>query len=184
VDLSRLSQGDKIAAISAVILLAVMSFFSWFEATNELDIALSSAPGLDTTPNAWQAFQWTDLVLLFTCFAAIVCVAVKAAGAEGDFPLSTIVTLLGAISTIFVLYRVVDPPRDTSTKLGVFLGLISAAALTYGGWLAMQSEGTSFDDAANRLGGGGGDVGGPGPGAPPSTPPPPPPPSGGNPPAH
>jgi hypothetical protein len=114
-----------------------------------------------------------------------------------DFPLSTVVTVAGALSTLLVLYRILDPPADADRKFGVFLGLILAAVLTYGGWLAMQEEGTSFQDAADRFGGGdgpgaGGTGAGPGPGAPadpgagraepPSAPPPPPPPPSGNPP--
>ena len=184
-DVTRLSQGEKVAAGSAIILFIVM-FFSWFGAPeNDITRALGAA-GVDTTANAWQSFDFIDIVLLATIVVAVGAAVLKAAAARVDFPLSTIVTVLGALSTILVLYRIIDPPSEASRKFGVFLGVIFAAALTYGGWLAMQSEGTSFQDAADRLGGGG-DVGGPGPGPgggePPSAPPPPPPPSGGAPPS-
>ena len=59
---------------------------------------------------------------------------------------------------------------DVGRSIGVFLGLIAAAGVAYGGWTAMQEEGTSFADQADRLGGGGDD-------APPPPPPPPPPPA-------
>ena len=173
VDLSRLSQGDKIAAASAVVLLVVMSFFSWFETNDQIAVILSTAPGVDSTPNAWQSFHVIDIVLLFTCVAAIASTAVKASEADFDFPMSTIVTVLGALSTILVLYRVVDPPADYSTKLGIFLGLISAAALTYGGWLEMEDEGTAFEDSAHRHSSDDPDAGPGSGGNPPSTPPPP-----------
>jgi hypothetical protein len=196
-DVNRLSQGEKIAGGSALLLFIVM-FFSWFGLPDSaLTNALGSA-GFDTTANAWQAFDFIDIVLLITVVVAVAAVIATASDTRIDFPLSTVVTVLGALSTILVLYRIIDPPSDASRKLGVFLGFIFAAALTYGGWLAMQTEGTSFQDAADRLQGGGRgggpgpgpggpDPGGPGPGGgePPSAPPPPPPPppTGGNPPS-
>jgi hypothetical protein len=189
-DLNRLSQGEKIAGGFAVGLFIVM-FFSWFGLPDNAFTNALGAAGVDTSANAWQSFDFIDIILLVTVVVAVGAAVAKAADARIDFPLSTIVTVLGALSTILVLYRIIDPPGDASRKFGVFLGLIFAAAVTYGGWLAMQTEGTSFQDAADRLGGGGGDVGGPGPGAPgggeppsapPPPPPPPPPPSGGNPP--
>ena len=42
---------------------------------------------------------------------------------------------------------------DVSRKIGVFLGLIAAVGIAYGGWRAMQEEGTSFGDQADRVGG-------------------------------
>jgi hypothetical protein len=202
-DVNRLSQGEKIAAGSGVLLFIVM-FFSWFGASGDVE-ALGNAVGVDTSFNAWQSFDFIDLILFVTVVAAVGAAGAKAADARVDFPLSTVVTGLGGLSTLLVLYRVLDPPGDASRKFGLFLGLILAAALTYGAWLAMQEEGTSFQDAADRVGGGGSD---PGSGAgggdtyapppaddpyaappppsdePPSAPPPPPPPpSGGAPPS-
>jgi hypothetical protein len=200
-DVNRLSQGEKIAAGSGVLLFIVM-FFSWFGASGDIE-ALGQAVGVDTSFNAWQSFDFIDLVLLVTVLAAVGAAAAKAADARIDFPLSAVVTGLGGLSTLLVLYRLIDPPGDASRKFGVFLGLILAAALTYGAWLAMQEEGTSFQDAADRVGGGRGPGSGAGDRdtyAPPSAddpyaapppagdepreapPPPPPPPSGGAPP--
>jgi hypothetical protein len=201
-DVNRLNQGEKIAAGSGVVLFIAM-FLSWFGApSNDFTNALGAA-GVDTTLNAWQSFDFIDLFLLLTAVVAVGAAAAKAADARVDFPLSSIVTVLGAISTILVLYRIIDPPGSLDRKFGVFLGLILAALLTYGGWLAMQDEGASFGDAADRLGGdrasgaGGGDhyatpreddpYASPPPASdePPSAPPPPPPPppSGGAPPS-
>jgi hypothetical protein len=200
-DVNRLSQGEKIAAGSGVLLFIVM-FFAWFGASGDIE-ALGQAVGVDTSFNAWQSFDFIDLVLLVTVLAAVGAAAAKAADTRIDFPLSAVVTGLGGLSTLLVLYRLIDPPGDASRKFGVFLGLIFAAALTYGAWLAMQEEGTSFQDAADRVGGGRGTASGVGDrdtyapppaddpyAAPPpagdepgsAPPPPPPPPSGGAPP--
>jgi uncharacterized membrane protein YgcG len=179
-DVNKLGQGEKVAAGSAIVLFIVM-FFSWFGAPDNAITNALGAAGVDTTANAWQSFDFIDLVLLLTIVVAVAAAVVKASDTPVEFPLSTAVTVLGGLSTLLVLYRILDPPSDASRKFGVFLGLLLAAALTYGGWLAMQEEGTSFQDASDRFGGGGGggDIGGGGGdigGEPPSAPPPPPPP--------
>ena len=192
-DVNRLSQGEKIAAGSAIALFIVM-FFPWFGAPEAIE-ELAGAAGVDTgSANAWDALELIRFVLLAAILVAVGAAFAKASESRVDFPLSTIVTVLGALSTLLLLYRILDPPDEASRKIGVFLGVVLAALLTYGGWLAMQEEGTTFGDAADRFGGGDGpNVGGPGPGAgpdpgagraePPSAPPPPPPPPpSGNPP--
>src|SRR4051812_12898714 len=184
-DLNKLTQGQKIAAGSAIALFIVM-FFSWFGAPdNEITNALNSA-GVDTSANAWQSFDFIDLVLLATIIVAVGAAALIASGTRVNLPVppGVLTTLLGGLSTLLVLYRILDPPSSLDRKWGVFLGLILAGAVTYGGWRTMEEEGSSFQDAADRLSSGGGrDRGGPrerppsgGPPPPPSSPPPPPPP--------
>ena len=82
---------------------------------------------------------------------------------------SAITAGLGILGTLFVLYRVIDPVEDLSREYGLFLGLVAVAGIAFGGWLAMQEEGTTFGGEADRLGGGGA-----APGTGPPAPPPPP----------
>ena len=70
---------------------------------------------------------------------------------------------LGILSVLLIIYRIISPPDggagdliDISRGIGVYLGLIAAIGIAYGGWTAMQEEGTSFSDQADRFGGGGG----------------------------
>ena len=153
-DVNRLSQGEKVAAGSAIILFIVM-FISWFEAPGgEFVRQVASAVGADTSFNAWQSFDFIDIVLLITVVVAVGAGVAKAADARVNFPLSTLVTVLGALSTILVLYRIINPPSELDRKFGVFLGVIFAAALTYGGWLAMQAEIDRLVSAPERAPGG------------------------------
>jgi len=181
----RLSTGEKIAGISAVLLFIFM-FFDWFGVGGDVGNAINSF-GIDTSINAWGAFDFIDLFLFLTTVVTVGAVVAIAVDAEVDFPLVSVVAVLGAISFLLVLFRIIDPPGDLDRKFGVFLGLLSTAGIAYGGYRAMREEGTTFGDAADRLGGGpgagpGAGAGGPGSGgtAPPpppsSTPPPPPPP--------
>ncbi len=173
-DFTRLSQGEKIAGIAGIALFIIM-FLSWFGAPDNAFTAAANSAGVDTTFNAWQSFDFIDIVLMVTVIAAVGLAVLAMSEAEVGLPVaaSAVVAALGALSTVLVLYRILDPPADASRKFGVFLGLIAAAAVAYGGWQAMQEEGTSFSDEAGRVGGGGdAGTGAPPPPATPSNPPP------------
>jgi len=146
-DVNRLNMGEKIAGISGIVLLILMTFIDWFE-------------GL----NAWQAFGLIDFVLLLAVAAAVALAVLAATQSNVDLPiaLSTVVTGLGALSVILIIFRIISPPdfgldeffgqdAEIGRSIGVFLGLIAAAGIAAGGWLAMQDEGASFGD----VGGGG-----------------------------
>ena len=180
-----------------------MILFSWFG----IEVAGFGSP---EGANAFEAFGIIDIVLLITAIAAVALPVMSMTQSQVDMPvaLSAIVALLGIVSVLLILFRIISPPdfgipdavdigfgevennTDTTRKIGVFLGLLAAIGVAFGGWRAMQEEGTSFGSAADRAGdrfGGGpgaGDPPPPGPGAPPpgGQAPPPPPASGGPPP--
>lgn len=180
--MDRLSMGEKVAGVSAVLLFIVM-FFAWFgfDTGAAGDFAEQFGVDIETSAsfNAWESFDFIDLVLLLTIVVTLVAVGMRMADMEITFPISTVVTLLGAVSVLLIIYRIIDPPGEAGREFGVYLGLILAGALTYGGYSAMDEEGTSFGDAADHFSGGPEDPGGQGappPPPPPSQPPPPPPP--------
>lgn len=181
--MDRLSTGEKIAGGSAVLLFIFM-FFDWFK------VDVSSGDGLFSLSvggSAWEAFSYTDLFLLLTIVVAIAVVIIRMSDAlvEPRVPLNAVAAVLGAISVLLILYRIIDPPGDTggvpgvdiSPALGAFLGLIAAAALTYGAYRAMQEEGTSFGEIGDQFSSRDSGSGPPRPpsSTPPSPPPPPPP---------
>lgn len=199
-DLDKLNTGEKLAGASGIALFLIMIVFSWFG----IEVAGFGSP---EGANAFQAFGFIDIVLLLTAIVAVALPAMALMQARVDLPvaLSAIVALFGIISVVLILFRIISPPdfgipsnvdvgfgevdtgADTSRKIGVFLGLLSAIGVAAGGWLAMQEEGTSFgaarDQARDRMSGGSGG-GGPTPPGGPSGPsagetPPPPPASGG-----
>ena len=174
-DVNRLTQGEKIAAGSAIALFIIM-FLKWY--------GVDEAGGAGDL-SAWDAFDFIDLILLLTIIVTVGAAAAKASATRIDFPLSTAIAVLGGLSTLLVLFRLIVTPDidvivgeiDLSRSYGVFLGLIAAAGIAYGGWRAMDEEGTSFQDAADRFSGPGDGPGtGAGPGDRGATPPPPPPP--------
>jgi hypothetical protein len=178
-DLDRLSTGEKIAGAAAIVLFISM-FFAWFGFGNpaeELENQLGVDVGGSFSFNAWESFDFIDLVLLVTVVVTLGAVIAQATDAIIDFPLNPLVAVLGGLSTLLVLYRIIDPPGGADREFGVFLGLVFSALVAYGGYKAMQEEGSSFAEVGDRFSGGRGGRGG-GPTQPPSsTPPPPPPPN-------
>ena len=206
-DINRLTLGERIAAASGVLLLIVM-FLNWFgisegdlqagdlsgeEARDLTELALSQGLTEDSTSlnvNAWESFSFIDIILLLGIIAAVGFAVAKAASQSPRLPVpsSAIIAGLGILGTLLVLYRIIDPPYSLNREIFVFVGLILAAGIAYGGFRAMQEEGTSFKEIGDNLGdrggpGAGGSPGG-GTGAPPppasggtAPPPPPPPPS-------
>ncbi|MGB7589441.1 MAG: hypothetical protein WBM00_12120 [Solirubrobacterales bacterium] len=102
---------------------------------------------------------------------------------EPPISLNAIVAGLGGLAVLLILYRIISPPSfgsfgavsvDGTLKFGIFLGLIAAAGVAFGGYSAMREEGATFSGAGDRLSGGGSGGQPPG-GGPPASPPPPPP---------
>lgn len=178
----RLSTGEKISAVSAILLFVFM-FFDWF------GVEVSDVPGFSGTVSssgggsAWDALDVIPIFLMLAIVAAIGVAVIRLTDADVEPPVSmnAIVAGLGGFAVLLILYRIVSPPDfgsfggvsvDATLKFGIFLGLIAAAGIAYGGYRAMREEGATFGGEADRLGGGGAQQPPAG-----STPPPPPPPA-------
>jgi hypothetical protein len=185
-DADRLGRGEQIAGICAVILFIFM-FFNWFSLPDEVNgvptgVGLAEAAGIDTSINAWQAYDFTDLILLVTIVVAAGGAVATLMARDVALPVaaSAITAGLGILSFVFVAFSILNTPSegpiDLDRSWGVFVGLVLTAGIAYGGWMSMQEEGTSFGDQVDRVQGGGG---APPPPPPPAAPPPGGPPAGG-----
>jgi hypothetical protein len=183
----KLNTGEKVSAVSAILLFVFM-FFDWF------GVKVSGVPGFSGSiegggGSAWDALDVIPIFLMLAIVTAIGVAIVRLTDADLEPPVSlnAIVAALGGLAVLLILYRIIDPPGgegiagvsvDVTLKFGIFLGLLAAAGIAYGGYSAMREEGATFGDAADRLSGGGGGqppAGGPPPPA--QQPPPPPPPA-------
>jgi uncharacterized membrane protein YhaH (DUF805 family) len=180
-DVHRLSTGEKIAGVSAILLFIFM-FFDWFTVSASNGLVSISVGG-----SAWDALDVIPIILLIAILAAVAVAVVRLTEAdfEPTISMNAVVAILGIISVLLILYRIISPPDSgfsgvsVDPAVGIFLGLIAAAGMAYGGYRAMQEEGASFGEIGDRLGSGNGrGRGGPGSGGQPpsSTPPSPPPP--------
>jgi hypothetical protein len=193
-EVDKLSTGEKVSAVSAVLLFVFM-FFDWF------GVEVSGVPGFSGTVSsseggsAWDALDVIPIFLMLAIVVALGVAVIRLTDADVEPPISmnAIVAALGGLAVLLILYRIVFPPDfgsfggvsvDATLRFGIFLGLLAAAGIAYGGYSAMREEGATFGGEADRLSGGGGGqppAGGP---PPPSSqqPPPPPPPQSQNPP--
>lgn len=160
-DVNKLSTGERVAGGAGIALFIIM-FIGWWGAPDvnvDLggiggDVNVSGGIG---SANAWQAASFLDLIWALAALSGVALALVAGSQSKPNLPvaLSAIVAGLGGLATLTILYRILDTPFDLTRKVGVFLGLIAAAGITYGGWVAMQEEGTTFSDQADRLQGDG-----------------------------
>ena len=151
-DRNRLSQGELIAGVAAVVLFFAM-FMDWYGAKVKAGPLGTFGGGLGG-PNAWQSFSLIDLILLLTILIAVGVAVLRGLNRLPDmpYPPATLIAIAGAIAFLLVLFRLIVQPFDVpdgvdiTRKLGIWLGLIASAGMAYGGWRAMQEAGTSFGD--------------------------------------
>jgi hypothetical protein len=142
VDLNRVRTGELLAGVGGGVLLVDLFLVKWFghhEQTRGARIPTSVLPDV----NGWHSLDNTRWLLLLTALAALALVYLTARHRAPALPVaaSVIATVLGALATLFVLYRVIDHPADGLTaQVGLFLGLVAAAAVFAGGYLAMRDE--------------------------------------------
>lgn len=189
-EVDKLNTGEKVSAVSAILLFIFM-FFDWF------GVKITGVSGFsgDVSGSGGSAWDALDVIPIFLMLAIVVAIGVAVirltdADLEPPVSLNAIVAGLGGFAVLLILYRIVSPPDfgsfggvsvDATLKFGIFLGLIAAAGIAYGGYSAMREEGATFGGEADRLSGGPGGgqppAGGPPPPPPSQQPPPPPPPS-------
>jgi hypothetical protein len=194
-DISRLRRADQIVGGGAIALFIFMFFFKWFGGSFSGALPGGSVSGASSSSTGWDSFTTSRWIWLITIVVALGTVIASAAARRIESPVqpSVVLTALGALSTILIFYRIVHHPSASASfggfhasygiKVGIWLGLIASLAITYGGYLMMQAEGTSLADVRQQASGaftgitvpGGGPSGGSGaataaPGAPPAAP--------------
>lgn len=160
--LGRLRAGEAIAVASALALFVVM-FFSWYgaEVSGQVgEIALGGGSGAGGS--AWQSLDLIALVLMATIVVSFGAALLRVTGSSWEPVIapSAVVAVLGGLSTLLVLFRILVPPDfgalggvtvNATLELGVFLGLAAAFGIAYGGYRAMAERGTSFQKIADAL---------------------------------
>lgn len=158
-DFNKLSNGEKIALIGGGASVIAL-FLPWFGV---------SIPFLGSAN--WNAFQagflaWGGALFAIAGAAVLILATLGKQKVEaGGFGPQQIATALGALGFVLVLIRTFSAPAGLSMKFGVFVGLLAAAAVAAGSFMAMKDAGLGFSAG----GSGGGDASGggtPGGGAP------------------
>jgi hypothetical protein len=142
-DSSRLRTGEIVAGIGGVALFLFL-FFDWFGGGAEVTgnvvngTATLSHPGI----SGWDAL--TDLpgfLIVLSGVAGIALAYLAAAGQRVNVPVRRGATtaLLGALAVLLILWRMFA--GSPTLKIGVFLGLAAAIAITAGALMALGEDG-------------------------------------------
>lgn len=145
-DLNKLSRGDSIIGISAIVLF-IFSFFKWLGFNFK-----GTVFNLSASASAWH-FTLTLLAVLLG-LVMLAYVVMKALGVEipskfGSVTLAQILLGIAAVAFLFVLIKVIVgpnagvtlPPTITkSRKLGIFVGLAATIGLVVGAYLNFQES--------------------------------------------
>ncbi|HKI66478.1 MAG TPA: hypothetical protein VJ989_04350 [Solirubrobacterales bacterium] len=150
-NLGRLSNGERIAVVSAILLCAFM-LFHWFDVkavnASPLLFAIQSVlPG----KNAWQALEVIPVVLLITILGTLAVAVLRLTNSlrKDSAPVNAVVAILGLASVLLILYRIIDPPvfdveptitLEGAVQFPIFLALAAAAGVAFGGFLALREE--------------------------------------------
>jgi uncharacterized membrane protein YhaH (DUF805 family) len=175
--LYRLNNGERISGVSAILLYVFMSF-DWFavKSFSKPNPLLIDLGGAEPGQSAWEALDVISIVLLIAIVAALAVAALRFMDAIRRPPVSVnaVVAILGIVSVLLILFRIVDPPSfgseeivqlggtarlpiafqfERTARLPMFLGLAAAAGIGFGGCRAMREEGISLADLRVRRGG-------------------------------
>ena len=149
-DWARVRWPEWVVAGSALVLLVVMLVVNWYTVT-----LVPSGVGrfpVQINVNGWDGavhLRWLMLVTIVAGFALFLFQGARRAPAI-PVTLSLVVTALGGLTVIWLFVRVaIDPPGGRD--LGGWVGLVAAAALTWGAFRSLKMEGISPTDAPAHI---------------------------------
>jgi hypothetical protein len=146
VDSTKLGVGEIVAGISGLALFVFM-FLPWYgvDAVGGFDVS-----GFDANVNAWEAFSFVDILLFLVAVVVVGLVVVQLAESTPELPSppAQIILIAGIVALVLIVFRLIFTPGvdtagvevdvDLGRKIGLFLGLIAAAGIVYGGWRAQN----------------------------------------------
>ena len=136
--IERLRRGEALAGAGALALLVFVFALHWY--------------GGRRPTSGWHALtdaRWLVLLTILTTFALVFCQITRPAPAV-PASLSVLVTVLGGLTAIWLIYRVLinHPPHE---QIGAVLGLLSACLLAYGGFVSLRKEGIAERDQPREI---------------------------------
>jgi hypothetical protein len=147
-----LSAARRIVAVGAVALAVFIFFFNWYGGSVTGLSVGAHLIGATVSTTGWQTFTISRWVWLLTILVALGSVVAQSNGYkdDGPLPLSALVAALGALASALIVIRILHHPgpslRGTSVhisygiKTGIWLGLVAALAITFGGYVQTRPE--------------------------------------------
>ena len=148
IDLSTVSRSVWISAGGALVLL-ISVFLSWYTATASIKVA-NVSQSFSASESGWNSGAAAKFVALLALIAlAAWVIELFVPTVDLPFPGWMIVGAAGAISVVFVLFKVVSKPggnvsidapgihASVGTAYGVWIALLAASAVVVGAYLRM-----------------------------------------------
>ena len=167
-DLNRLSKGERLAGIAAIVLFIASFIPMWAsvgyeQEGNEL---LPEGFSAKTDLNAWSGYGFTMTIALILALVVAGLVLARAAGALDNVqmpaPLGLVYAGAGALILLIMLFSILTGPEgDNEIDIGfggayvaergllLFLGTLLAAGVAFGGFLHMREEGSTPPQLGN-----------------------------------
>lgn len=142
-DAGRLSRGELVAGGGGALLFASLFFLPWFAIPARTGRLAGASASLD----GWHALTTTRWIMVVTIAVSASVVLLTATRRAPAVPitLSMLCWVLGGLSSLLLLYRIVDHP-GLSARAGIYVGVIAALAVGYGGYVSLRTEGSTFGD--------------------------------------
>ena len=132
----RLRHGEILAAVAALVLLIDLFAVSWYTGGAAMTVSVTG----------WEALTVLRWLILVTGGAALALAWFQATRPAPALPvsLSTVATVLGTITTLALIWRVLlDAPAGAggvSAAVGAYVGLVAALALAIGALRSLREE--------------------------------------------
>jgi hypothetical protein len=156
-DLSRLRGGELIAGVGGIVLLVALLFLNWYSGVSvETGFGEFEVGG---ELGAWdrQGFLGTlaNLVILAAGIVGVGTGLLTATSSTVALPVAaSALTAAGGVAAVaMVLLRMLFQPGEgeaVDLEVGIFVALIGAVGVAYGGWQSMQEEGTTLEEARDQ----------------------------------
>jgi hypothetical protein len=153
---SRLRHGEWIAGISGLLLLVFMFALRWYQPKGVSD-PTAALLGFEVAPlNGWDGLTNVRWLMLLTGVFGLGLVWAQATRRAPAVPvtLSLFVMLLGGLTTLVLIYRVlINPPGGPliEQKAGPYLALAAAIGVAYGGYASLRQEGVAPRDGPQEI---------------------------------
>ena len=141
----KLRQGERISAVSALLLLVAMFALEWF------GLAVTPSPSarraaVSSAENAWHGLtvlRWLMLLTIATAVGSVVAHAIQRSHlVQTDTSRAT--TALGTLTAVLLAYRILidlpNPREVVDQKLGAYLGLLAAVGIALGGYESIREQ--------------------------------------------
>jgi hypothetical protein len=150
---SRLRWPEWLVGLGAVGLLISLVGLSWYT-LHPVSGGLGPKFLATTSEDGWNGLSHAHWLVLVTILLALLLFFSQAMRRAPAVPvtLSLAVMVLAVLSTLWLIVRVpVDPPGGAGRDFGAWLGLVSAAVLTWAGYSSVRMEGIDPQDGPREI---------------------------------